>query len=597
MGILDKEKTSNLTLKSPTEVFTELLKIVSGANYSRTTGYDIFYQIIAFKGIIDGIGTSTIVANTAIALAKLGLTVCVIDSSVLNPVQDVLLKTNWRDKDIKKRKDWFDIMYTDASVLHESKINKNISVLSFKGKKRDITDIMGTQDSEILVETALSILHSKFDLILIDCCQETTQIMAGCLHQAQKVIQVWSDTPHIISNIDMWITNQVIMSCPLDKMRYVIISKFVSDIHCDFTEMLKQYRFIQLASCGLSIDIARVNATGKILWEFPSSSPDITEFNKCIIDIVCHILAIDKDYESKGTITTDDILDGKVEGTLHKKMKNAPKDTPDIITTLEEADASLEDDNYSYKNGRKTSKLNAYEIDSNENTLVEDYMKEYSENADMEYSIDDDDYSDDDTSEKKGLFSKLFGGKKQKSIDDDYEEDEYQDEDEDEDEDDIADSDTSISNKKRSLFKRNKNNVDEEEEEEYTTYEYTDDEDELEESTNKKSSLHKRNKKRIDYEDDEDFEEPIKKGKRKKLLNNSNISDKNLSSSNYVNEDDKEEQLSRKNKNKNKKFGKRSGSKTDIDDLVVEKKEEVVDIDDEFLPDDDLKHGYFKRKE
>lgn len=388
MGFFNKEKTSSLTVRSPQEVFTDILKMTSGAGYVRNLDFDIFYQIVAFKGVMDGVGTSTLVANTALAIAKLGLTVCVIDSSVLSPVQDVLLHTNWRDKDINDRKDWFDMMYTSESVLHQSKLNKNISVLSFKGKKRDITDIMGTQDSDLLVETALSVLHDKFDIILIDCCQEVTKINTGCIQQAQKVIQVWSDTPHIISNIDMWITNNVILSCPLDKMRYVVINKFVDDIHCDFSGMLSQYRFTQLASCSLSIDVARVNATGKPLWEHATTDKGVLEFNNCIIDIVCHLLNIDENSDKpKGTFTSNDITDGKVKGTIHEKLKKQSSEVPNISRTLDECDSSLDT---SIK--PKTTNLEAYQVDTNENSLVEGYMQAYAKGVE-EGSSEDDNYS------------------------------------------------------------------------------------------------------------------------------------------------------------------------------------------------------------
>lgn len=396
MSLFDKDKTSNLTVKSPRDIFTDILKVTSGSKYSRDIGFDIFYQVVAFKGITDGVGTSTIVANTAIALSKVGLSVCVIDSSVLNPVQDVLLKTNWRDVDPKNRKDWFDIMYTEESVLHQSKISTNISVLSFKGKKRDITDIMGTKDSDLLVETALSVLHNRFDIILIDCCQETTQINAGCIQQAQKVIQVWSDTPHIISNIDMWITNNVILSCPLDKMRYVVISKFVNDIHCDFLGMLSQYRFTQLASCCLSIDIARVNAIGKELWGYPSDSEDIIEFNNCIVDIVCHLLNIGVDEElTTGTFTSNDIVDGKVSGTLHEKLLKKDENKSEIYTTLEDVDKSLK----------------SYQVDDNGSSVVNDYIDSFKNN--VEDSEDDLDLLDDSDfkpiDKKRGLFRRKRG--------------------------------------------------------------------------------------------------------------------------------------------------------------------------------------------
>ena len=238
---------------------------------------------------------------------------------------------------------------------------------------------MGTKDSDLLVETALSILHNKFDIILIDCCQETTQINAGCLQQAQKVIQVWSDTPHIVSNINNSITNNVILSCPLDKMRYVVISKYVSDIHCDFTGMLNQYRFAKLASCCLSPSIARVNATGKVLWQFPSNNEHIIEFNNCIIDIVCHLLNIEDEKSiNRGTFTSNDIEEGKVDGTLHKKIKSKRKDTPEVITTIEDADKSLES--------------------TDDPNLLDDYMQEYSDNINIE--------SDEENKTKKHGFFK-----------------------------------------------------------------------------------------------------------------------------------------------------------------------------------------------
>lgn len=335
MGLFgNKEKTSTMTVKTPREVFTDILKVTSGSGYARDIDFDIFYQIVAFKGCCDGVGVSTLVANTALAIAKLGLTVCVIDSSVTAPVQDILLKTNWKNKDL----DWFDIMYTDDSVLNQSRLNSNISVLSFKGKKRDITDIMGTKDSDLLVETAISVLHNKFDIILIDCCQELTQINAGCLQQSQKVIQVWSDAPHIISNIDMSITNNVILSCPMDKMRYVVVNKYTKGVlGNNFDDMLHQYRFTKLASCCLSSEIAKVVATGKELWAYPSTDNDIIEFNNCIVDIVCHLLNIeDNKSQARGTITSNDIMDGKVEGTLHAKLKKKEESEPKVYKSMEE---------------------------------------------------------------------------------------------------------------------------------------------------------------------------------------------------------------------------------------------------------------------
>lgn len=329
---LSKEKTQDITVKSPYEIFTDMLKVTSGSDYSRDIKYDIFYRIIAFKGVCDGVGVSTLVSNVAVVLAELGLTVCVIDSSILTPAQDVLLKTNWQEKEMKHRLDWFDMMFTNNSVLNQSKRNKNISVLSFKGKDRDITDMVGTKDNEELVTTAIVELENKFDVILIDCCQEATRINTACLQQAKKVIQVWSDSPHIISNIQQSITNNIIMSCPLDKMRYVVLSKYVGDIQgVDFESILKKHKLVKLGGCKLSMDVARANAMGKCIWNYTSDSADITEFNECVISIVKHLLNILDENDAKGTITSNDISDGNVEGTLTKKYVERDKKIDEIV--------------------------------------------------------------------------------------------------------------------------------------------------------------------------------------------------------------------------------------------------------------------------
>lgn len=298
MGILDKfvdeEKTSKMTVRDPKRVFEEILKQVSGASLTRTTKYEIFYQIIAFKGVVDGVGTSTLVANTALALGDLGLNVCVIDTSILAPSQDVLLKTNYVDNSIEldKRLDWFDMPYTKRSPLHASKLNNKISVLSFYGKKRSITDMLSTMDNDSLVQIALAELHNKFDIILVDCCQEMTCVNTTALQMSQRVIQVWNDTPTVIDNIDNFITNQVVLSCPLDKMRYVICSKTNPDVIGNLNSLIEQYRLKVITTTVASRDISRVLNQSKPLWQYASTDEDIVEYTNSIIEIVSNLLNI-----------------------------------------------------------------------------------------------------------------------------------------------------------------------------------------------------------------------------------------------------------------------------------------------------------------
>ena len=355
MGLLDKilgedtvSKVNNMTIKDPAEVFKDILRKASGSTYAREIKYSIFYKIIAFRGVTEGLGTSTIVANVALACAQMGLTVCVVDTSILHPTQDVLLNTNYITNDIepKDRLDWFDMPYTKRSPLHVSSYDKSISVLSFYGKERGITDILSTNDNASLVEIAFSVLNDKFDIILVDSCHELTSVNTTALQMSQKVIQVWGDSSSVVNNIDGFITNNVTLSCPLDKMRYVVYSKTIPDVIGNTDNLLKEYRLTKLTEFPLSVDVARVGKLGKKLWNYVSESPDIEEYQRGIIFMTGHILNIDLEDEekgtkqAKGTITSQQIMDGEVEGTVTKKLKDR-QEALDIATDLKTADEQL----------------------------------------------------------------------------------------------------------------------------------------------------------------------------------------------------------------------------------------------------------------
>ena len=331
MGFFDKfldvEKTSKATIANPRKVFEDILRQTSGSAYTRDIKYKLYYEIIAFYGVTEGVGCSTLVANTALALAETGLTICVIDTSILSPVQDVLLNTDEAVIDESNRDkehlDWFDMPYTRKSPLHVSKYAKNISVLSFKGKGRSVVDFLSTNDSASLVEIALSTLHSKFDIILIDCCHELSAVNTACLQQAQQVIQVWNDTPHVVANLENFITNSITLSCPLDKMRYIVCNRLSKDAIGDMEALAKQYRCKILSTNYMSEELYLMAVTGKRLFRVESTDEMVIAYTDSVIRVLCHILNIDIDgQEPKGTITSQEILDGEVEGTYHKELKD-----------------------------------------------------------------------------------------------------------------------------------------------------------------------------------------------------------------------------------------------------------------------------------
>lgn len=349
---LDSDKAAKVTIKDPKKVFEDILKQTSGSSYTRDIKYNIYYQIIAFYGVVDGIGTSTLVANTALAIAETGLTVCVIDTSMLAPSQDVLLNTETAvldENDDVEHLDWFDMPYTKKSPLHVSKYSKNISVLSFKGKRRTVVDFLSTNDSSSLVDIALTTLHSKFDIILIDCCHEMSAVNTACLQQAQQVIQVWNDTPSVVANLEGFITNAITLSCPLDKMRYVIANRISKDAIGNLDELAKQYRCKILATNYMSEELYLNTIIGKKLFRCESTDDLVIKYTECIIIIACHILNISLDGdEPKGTITSNDIMNGKVEGTYHKELKDFndkfAEEHPDVVINLNPMGYEADDD-------------------------------------------------------------------------------------------------------------------------------------------------------------------------------------------------------------------------------------------------------------
>lgn len=317
-----------VTAPSPSEILTSMLKTSSGTDISRTLRYSIFYQIIAFRGVKDGLGCSTIVANTALALANLGVTVCVVDTSILNPSQNELLHTNYKDVDPKKQEDWFSLGFTKKSVLNQSKLNSRISVLAFKD--RNIVDLASTADNESLVQLAYTQLATKFDIILVDVCSEPSNIAMAAMQYAHKIIQVWSNAPHVMRNVDQFIKNATILSIPTDKMRYVVSSMTVDDIPMNWDAVMEKYKFKHLAHVGMSMEIARILATGKMVYEFASRHEDVAEFNECILDIVAHLVIPTKGVKKIGTYSVDDIEDGRTDGILQQKYADTVNDYPEV---------------------------------------------------------------------------------------------------------------------------------------------------------------------------------------------------------------------------------------------------------------------------
>ena len=326
MGFLKKDiDVSRLT---PEVLFANTLKLFSGSDQQRIQLFKhAFYQVFAFKGVVDGVGVSTLVANTAVALAQLGATVCVIDTSIIAPVQDMLLKTHVVGKEGEKVLDLFDILYTKENILHNSTISNKISVVSFYGKDcnngdgRTIRDALSSDESEDLITAVLSKMKPQFDFILIDSCSELTKVNAACLQQAQQVIQVWNDTPTVLDNINRFITNCRLLTCPIDKMRFVVLSKMSEKVDADYSKLFSKFHVRELAKTYLSEEIHyQVSIGNSIIYSLSSNDDMINDYSLAVYRIAMHIANLEVDEE--GNVVRDTKKIKIKEAILGKKEES-----------------------------------------------------------------------------------------------------------------------------------------------------------------------------------------------------------------------------------------------------------------------------------
>lgn len=301
----------------PNEIVVKMLSDVSGANATESSKYMLYDKTIAFKGVLDGVGCSTIVANLALELAAYGLKVCVIDTSFLYPAQYKLLNVEIEDS-INGAKDWLDMGKTAESgyVLKPSKYSSNIMVLGFIN--RSIVHLIGNYDSEDLVTVAYKYLEPLYDVLLVDVCSETTNVTTAAAIHAHTVYQVWSDDYLVLSNLNKHLDNMRSRCCNADKMRNIIINKNMINTSSDWNEIVKGYNFNIIANMPFSLELAKQMRYGNPLSKIGSKNKDLNVLYSEMNKIVNKILGLDN--KAKNTVKARDVKDGKVAGTVSEKL-------------------------------------------------------------------------------------------------------------------------------------------------------------------------------------------------------------------------------------------------------------------------------------
>lgn len=275
-------------------VLGKALGLISGEGRELKVSESILFdKVIGFKGLVEGVGASTILQNTAIALAsKTSLSIGVIDVSFMYPAQYDLLTnaTNTTQVD--------DIIeYTDdiAKIMYPSKY-RNIRVTGYKN--RSIVDMTSTRDSGKQMVRVIEEMKEYFDVILIDLGNEYTQSYVEAAIKCNKIYTIVDPSIKCMASLQKSINTMVSLAIPFYKCRKCIVNKTVDNVNAGTMSALERMKFQVMDIIPLSGEIASCGITGAKLWGAVSKGKDITQFNYAIDKIMDDIL--------KGEVETED---------------------------------------------------------------------------------------------------------------------------------------------------------------------------------------------------------------------------------------------------------------------------------------------------
>ena len=266
-------------------ILGKVLGAISGGVDDYISEQLLYDKVIGFRGIVDGVGCSTIVTNVAIAMSDLIKTkkICVVDTHILYPTQyQFLVGDAAQDK-----KDWFDF---DGSNLSDCQVKtkfNNVYLLSFIN--RTVTDMLSSKDNPKLVYDTITALKTYFDVILIDLSSEPTNISMHMALQCNQIYTVLDSSMNCISNIGKSLNYMATLAVPFDKMKKTILNKNDANVNAGIKGALSEVHLDVIATIPNSIEIAKYGIIGKRVWTTTANHKDIIEFNKAIKAIVTDI--------------------------------------------------------------------------------------------------------------------------------------------------------------------------------------------------------------------------------------------------------------------------------------------------------------------
>lgn len=265
---------------------SSLLKTISGNTGMKLSEQLLFDKVIGFRGIVPGVGTSTIVQNVAIALAaQTNYSICVLDTHYLYPTLYPMLM----EGSDSKRKDYLEFDGDLSEVVLPTAF-KNISLASLYN--RTLVDMLSTRDSELTVDKLMGSLKSYFDIILVDLSYEPTNLYAYTAIKCNRVINVADYSLKCIYNLRKSLNTMTTLAVPFAKANRVVINKVIPDIVTNVKGVMQEAGLRVIGEIPYSLTVARLGLAGKRIWSNKTADKDIYVFSSVINAIVQDILVV-----------------------------------------------------------------------------------------------------------------------------------------------------------------------------------------------------------------------------------------------------------------------------------------------------------------
>lgn len=264
---MSEEKMSDFDLRKEIDQrASKIIKVLSGSEFK--IHKKMIDNVIAFIGLAGGVGTSTIVSNLAYMAEKEDMSVIVVDTNIMYPIQYAYFGIKQPIKSIDL------VEFLNGSAKVGECINYKGEIGVVYANNRTLTDSVNCDngDSANNMAKLIDSLSDLFDLVILDCSSKIdNDINNTALYKADIVYAVMDENIECISNLERIKNNMQMTGITSNKMQ-VIMNKRTS-IHYS-ESILKSFKIELLDILPFDLAIIESGLRGEIFCKSGSSSRD-----------------------------------------------------------------------------------------------------------------------------------------------------------------------------------------------------------------------------------------------------------------------------------------------------------------------------------